>query len=615
MKRAWWLRLMRHAARQKSSLAFILGLMLFSIAVEALKPWPMKLLIDHILPRRPLPSGALWLAALPGGDTTGGNIAWIAGSTVLLFTASQTLRVIQDFLIAGTGSRLTYSLGAELFDHLQHLSLRYHGRQRTGDLMRRVTADSSCVQALVMSVFLPCLTSVVSLFTMFLIMWRIDHVLSMIAVLVALPLFLLTKWLAKPMEERTYRQHEVEGKMMALAEQNLSALPIIQAFGRERREDRRFRQLSRRTVQAYLQALFIQLQFKIGVGAVTAVGTAVVILIGGLHVLRGELSIGSLIVFLSYLASLYVPVEGLAYVSSGFASAAGGARRVLEILDADDYISDRPGARPLAEHPASGVPEQTTPRHVRLEDVTFGYEPGRPVLQSINLEAKPGETVAIVGPTGAGKSSVVSLIPRFFDPWEGRVTFDGSDVRDIPLANLREQVSIVLQEPFLLPLTVAENVAYGRPSASREEIEAAVRAANAHDFVERLPQGYDTIVGERGATFSGGERQRLSIARALLKNAPVLILDEPTSALDVETEQLLLQALERLIEGRTTFIIAHRLSTIRRADRIVVLDAGRVVESGSHEDLMERGHFYARFHRLQAGEAIAGAAVVGESKP
>lgn len=606
MKQAWWLRLTRHAAGQKSGLAFILGLMLLGIAVEALKPWPMKLLIDHVLPRRPLPAGALWLSGLPGSGTSEGSIAWIAASTILLFLMSQTLRVVQEFLIAGTGSRLTFSLGAELFDHLQHLSLRYHGQQRTGDLMRRVTADSSCVRDLVLSVFLPCLSSVVTLFTMFLIMWRMDQVLSLIAVLVVLPLFGLIKWLTKPMEERTYRQHEVEGEMMALAEQNLSALPIVQAFGRERREDRRFRQLSRRTVQAYLQALFTQLQFKIGVGAVTAIGTAAIILIGGLHVLNKELSIGSLIVFLSYLASLYAPVQGLAYVSSGFASAAGGARRVLEVLDVDDRIADRPDAQPLIERSGSSAPGQTTPRHVRLESVTFGYEPERPVLQGINLEARPGETVAIVGPTGAGKSSIVSLIPRLFDPWEGRVSFDGRDVRDIPLANLREQVSIVLQEPFLLPLTVAENVAYGRPDASRQEIEAAVRAANAHDFVERLPQGYDTVVGERGAGFSGGERQRLSIARALLKNAPVLILDEPTSALDVETEQLLLQALERLIEGRTTFIIAHRLSTIRRADRIVVLEAGRVVESGRHQDLLEQGHLYARFHHLQAGQAVAG---------
>jgi ATP-binding cassette subfamily B protein/subfamily B ATP-binding cassette protein MsbA len=263
------------------------------------------------------------------------------------------------------------------------------------------------------------------------------------------------------------------------------------------------------------------------------------------------------------------------------------------VLDADDLVRERPGARAVGAMNGRG--------RVGFERVTFGYEAGRPVLHQVTLEASPGETVALVGATGAGKSTLVSLIPRFFDPWQGRVTFEGVDVRDLTLSSLRAQVALVLQEPYLLPLGVAENVSYGRPGAGRAEIEAAAVAANADEFIRRLPAGYDTVLGERGATLSGGEKQRLAIARAFLKDAPVLVLDEPTSALDAETESQLLVALERLMRGRTTFIIAHRLSTIRRADRIVVLEGGRVAEVGSHRELLDAGGIYSRFHGCQAG--------------
>jgi ATP-binding cassette, subfamily B, bacterial len=410
-------------------------------------------------------------------------------------------------------------------------------------------------------------------------------------------MILLIRIFDRPMTERVYEHQQLEGEMMALAEQTLTALPVVQAFSREDHEDRRFRSLSQRTHRASLRAVASQTQFGIGVDATTAIGTAVILVIGGVHVLQGQLLLGSLLVILTYLASLYAPLSTLAYLSSGFASAAARARRVFEILDVEESIKDAPGAEPMPARPKG------KPGAVRLEEVTFGYEPGRPALQDITLSVQPGEVIALVGKTGAGKSTLVSLIPRFFDPWQGQVMMDGIDVRKIQLSSLRAQVALVLQEPFLLPLSVAENIAYGRPTATRKEIMAAASAANADEFIRKLPEGYDANLGERGVNLSGGQKQRLAIARALLKDAPVLILDEPTSALDTETEMQLLESLERLMAGRTTFIIAHRLSTIQRADRVVVLEEGRIAESGRPLELLAAEGLYYRLHSQQVGSA------------
>jgi ATP-binding cassette, subfamily B, bacterial len=387
----------------------------------------------------------------------------------------------------------------------------------------------------------------------------------------------------------------VQSQIHSHVQRALTGMPIVQAFAQEDREHLAFRALTDAAVRAVRRGTLVDSFAGLSTGLTTTVGTGVVLFVGARMVLAGELTLGSLLVFLSYLATLQHEMGVFTGIYRALQGAGASIDRVMEVLDAQPEVADAPGARPL---PAVAG-------HVRIEGVTFGYETDRPVLRDVTLEARPGEVVALVGATGAGKSTLVGLVPRFNDPWSGRVSIDGHDLREVQVRSVREQVALVLQEPFLFPLTIAENIAYGRPDATREEIEAAARAANAHAFISRLPDGYDSLVGERGATLSGGERQRVSIARALLKDAPILILDEPTSALDAETEALLLEALERLMAGRTTLIIAHRLSTIRNADRIVVLRDGQVAEQGTHAELLARNGVYARLHALQAGRAPA----------
>src|SRR5262245_29679637 len=595
----WWIRLLRFALLQAHQLVLILFLMLVGIGIGLLAPWPLKLIADNVLSSKPLPTEVSWLAALPGASSPTGLLFWLSAATVVLFLLRRVTTIAQGYVQASAGSRMIYALAHDLFLHLQRRSLLFHGRRQLGDLVRRVTADTSCVRDLVLNVYLPLLTSLATVALTFLIMWQLNRPLAFFAVALALPLTFIIRLFARPMTDRKYQEWEVQGQIASLAEQTLTSLPVVQAFGREDCELKRFRELARQTVQATLRTEATQHQFRVSTGAINALATAVVMAAGGTAVLEGRLSVGSLLVLISYFAALYSPIETLAYLSEGFASAAAGAKRVLEILDSHDFdVVDQPGAMSLASYSIEkGI-------SVRLEGVTFGYEPGRPVLKDVSLVARPGEIVALVGATGAGKSTLVSLIPRFFDPWQGSVFFNETDIRTVTLASLRQKIAVVLQQPFLLPLTIAENIAYARPDATRKEIQAAAMAASADEFIQRLPQGYDTVIGERGATLSGGEKQRLAVARAILKDAPILILDEPTSAIDSQTEANLMEALARLIRGRTTFIIAHRLSTIRQADQILVIEHGRCVESGTHEDLMSiRGHYY-RFHECQALQPV-----------
>jgi ATP-binding cassette subfamily B protein/subfamily B ATP-binding cassette protein MsbA len=586
------IRLLRYAARRWPRLIIVLIIMLLKTGMEVLKPLPMKILVDYVLNQQPLQGlTSRFVEIIPSAATREGLLAWTVAATILLFFLGWALGLASSYANIEFGQRMVYDLAEDLYRHLQGLSLRFHAHKSIGDLIRRITIDTGSVSVIVNDALLPVTAAIFSLVSMFIIMWHMDTALTLLA-LIAVPFMILSVYLyTKPMNELSYRESEVEGEIYTVVEQTLSAIPAVQAFNREEQNEERLRETTNKTLVAKINSTKAQFQFNIFTGLSTALGSAAIIWVGGIYVLEGRLTVGTILVFISYLSSLYGPLESLMYTSMTISDAAGSSRRVMEILDTEQEVESRPGATVLT----------SVQGHIRFEKVNFGYETDRPILRDVSFEVLPGQTIALVGPTGAGKSSLVSLLPRFFDAWDGQITIDGLDVRDIELKSLRSNIGIVLQEPFLFPLTIAENIAYGRPDASREEIEAAARDANAHQFVERLPEGYNTIIGERGATLSGGERQRLSIARALLKNAPILILDEPTSALDAQTESLLLEALERLMKDKTTLIIAHRLSTIRKANQIIVLKNGRIIETGIHEELLKNKELYSFLYEIQFG--------------
>jgi ATP-binding cassette subfamily B protein/subfamily B ATP-binding cassette protein MsbA len=569
--------------------AFVLALVQLLVinALELVKPWPLKIVIDDVLGGR----------SVPGGFGAG----W-SPETLLLFAclALVTVHVVLGALHflnlrtgVGIGQRMVWNLQGDLYAHLQRLSLAFHTRRKVGDLLYRVTADTYAIQTLATNALFPVVSASLFLVGMVVVMARLDPVLTLLALAVCPVLMLALAGLNARIAASAQRARERESGVYALVQGALSSIRVIQAFTRERDEHRRFMAASRASLAAMLDLYTLQTVYSWVVGVVLAVGTALVVWAGARHVMAGSLTLGELVVFTAYLSSLYQPVNMLLQTYASIHGARAAAHRVFEILAVEHDLPDgdetfEPGGAPGG---ARG--------DLAWENVTFEYVPGQPALEGIDLRVRRGEHVAIVGATGAGKSTLVSLVPRFYDVTCGRVTVDGIDVRDFQLASLRRQVSMVLQPPLVFPITIRENIAYGRPEAPDDEIVAAARLAAADEFIMALPQGYDTLVGEGGATISEGEKLRLTIARAILRDAPILILDEPTASLDAETEALVMHGLGRLTTGRTCLVIAHRLSTARAADRIVVVRAGRIVEEGTFAELIDRGGAFASLYQAQ----------------
>jgi len=577
-----YLRLLHFARPQRKVFAFVGALTAVAAALSAAQPWPVKLLLDRL---QKIVSGV----STPAQTLTPAFLAIIVLAGLGLFVLNALVDAGLTWAWTSAGRRMVYDLAEDLFARLQRRSLPFHSRTTVGDSLSRVTVDSWSIYQLADGLLFSPMHSLLSIGPMIFLMARLDGRMTLLAVATALAMIAASFLLGKPLRAAARLKREIESRIQAHIQQTLTGIPVVQAFAQEERENLRFRGYADAVIRSQQRSALLGSVNSLGSGLITTLGSGIILWIGARHVLAGALSLGSIFVFLVYLNSLQGQMKVFAGLYTTLQSLSATVNRTVEVLDAAPDLPEKPQATRL-------------PRvrgEVEFRRVTAGYEPGRPILENINLRTAPGESIAIVGATGAGKTTLVNLLPRFMDPWEGRVLIDGHDLRDVKLKTVRDQIGLVLQESYLFPISIAENVAYGRPEATREEIAAAARAANAHDFILALPEGYDTIIGERGATLSGGERQRLAIARALLKNPPILILDEPTSALDSQTESLILQALERLMKDRTTFIIAHRLSTIRNADRIILLKQGQIVEQGSHQELVDLGGEYFRLHHLQ----------------
>jgi ABC-type multidrug transport system fused ATPase/permease subunit len=561
--------------------------------VGLLKWWPLKFLIDDVL------------HVGEDGVDPEGSLALIAGisAAIVGIAALQALfSYLKDFFLVATSQRVAFSVRRALFAHVQRLSLAFHDRARTGDVMTRLGGDVQSVQSMITDKLLvDGVTSVVQFVGMLIVMLVFDWRLALVALAWTPIVIVMSSYFRRRIksEERLVRLRE--GTTASITQETMSSIRTVKAFGRERETVERYAEEAGIVMEASVRVARLEARFSLAVSVVTAAGLAAFVFFGAYRVIDGALSAGTFVVFIGYMRDMQSPLNTLSRLWAKLAKVMVRGERILELLREKPAVEERPHAR-------------SAPRfegRIRFENVSFAYEPGRPALRDVHLAIEPGEVVAVAGPTGAGKSTLANLLLRLYDPSSGAVLIDGHDIRDYKVDSLVEQIGVVLQESLLFQTTIRENIAYGKPKASPHEIEEAARLAYCDEFVSRLPHGLDTIVGERGTTLSGGQRQRIAIARALVRRAPILILDEPTTGLDAESEETVMRALERLMEGRTTLLIAHKLSTVRRADRIVVLREGRIVEQGSHAELVQADGPYARAFRLQSADLDAAAPAGG----
>ena len=558
---------------------------------DLLQPWPLKVVFDNVL-RSGSAHAHGWLndriVSIVGTDPL--SILKLAALAALVIAVVGALcSYTEKYLTTSVGQWVMHDLRRILYSHVQRLSLSYHDHKQTGDLISRVTTDIAAIQSFIASGLLGALVDSLTLVGMVGVMFYINWRFTLVALSVAPVLFAVVYSYTRRIKKAARAVRKKEGEIVSTIQEVLTSIRVVKAFAREDYEQHRLEEESLESVEIALRARGLKAKLSPLVEIIVAVGTSMVLWFGARMVMGGTLSAGTLILFIFYLGKMYKPMQDLSKMTDSYSKAAVGYERIREILDTHHEVQDLRGAR------------QAPPFRGRIdfEGVSFSYEAGSPILQNVSFRIEPGQTAALVGPTGAGKTTIISLIPRFYDLESGSVKIDGRDIRWFTQKSLRQQMSFVLQETILFHAPIWYNIAYGKPGASRAEILRAAEMANAHEFIEKMPDGYDTLVGERGVTLSGGQRQRIAIARAVIRNTPILILDEPTSGLDAGSEKLVFEALDRLMEGKTTIVIAHRLSTIQRADVILVVENGTIVERGRHEELMKAGGLYARLYETQ----------------
>ena len=559
---------------------------------DILDPWPIKIVVDNILQSKKLP-------AVLGGIVTGlfgqnayaiVNFAVAAVATIAIVGAVSSY--VEKYLTTSVSQWVAHDLRRTLYHHIQRLSLAEHDQARSGDLITRVTSDIGAIQDFINSALLGMIVDVLTLMGMIGVMFYLNWRFTLIALSVSPVLFLVVYSYTRRIKSASRAVRKEEGLLLSIVQEVLTSIRVVKAFAREDFEQQRFDSESLANVEAGLQARSIKAKLSPLVEVIVAFGTCLVLWYGARLALNGQLSAGVLIVFLLYLGKMYKPMRDLSKMTDTVSKAMVGYERIQEVLDIESQVRDLARARQAPRFKGQ----------IEFRQVDFSYGDGKVALTNVSFTIEAGQVAAIVGPSGTGKTTLVSLIPRFYDPVSGAVVIDGTDIRQYRLKSLREQISFVLQDTLLFRATIWENIAYGKPNATPHEIRRAAELADAHEFIEKMPDGYDTMVGERGMSLSGGQRQRIAIARAIIRDTPILILDEPTAGLDAASEQAVIGALDTLMKGRTSVVIAHHLGTIRQADVIFVINDSGLAEQGTHEALMAQNGVYADMQRIQSPE-------------
>jgi ATP-binding cassette subfamily B protein len=583
--------LVSHLARSHwKPLSLALLAVMGETLADVLEPWPIKIVVDNILQGKTLPPRLQAIVALFPHNTFA-TLNFALTSVLVIAAVGAIASYSEKLLTTSVAQWVAHDLRRMVYQRIQRLSLAEHGESRTGDLLTRVTSDIDAVQDFITSALLGIVINVLTLAGMLGVMFYMNWRFTLVGLSVAPPMFLMVYFYTKRIKRASRLVKKRESELLSGIAEKLTSIQVVQAFAREDYEDQRFDWESRQNVAAGLRARSVKARLSPMVDLLVAVGTCLVLGYGARLVMSGALTTGQLIIFLLYLGKTYKPMRDLSKMTNTVSKAAISFERIQELLDMESRVRDMPGARPAPRF--SGALE--------FDGISFSYDGTSPILTNVSMRIEPGQVAAIVGPSGTGKTTIAGLIPRFFDPQAGRITIDGHDIREFTLKSLREQVSFVLQDTLLFRGTVWENIAYGKPEAEIEETVRAAEEANAHEFIVKMPDSYATMVGERGVTLSGGQRRRIAIARAIVRDTPILILDEPTAGLDAASEQYVTEALERLMKGRTSIVIAHHLNTIRHADVIFVVKDAEIVERGTYDELLAKGGVFAGLHAMQSG--------------